>query len=66
MSRVFFYGVISGREIIPTNGDEPLGSEVGIPLVLDYCLHHLPEGLGFGVDLTEFCVEGILVVLMGF
>ena len=66
MSGVFFYGVIRGREIVPTNGDKPLGSEVGFPLVLDHCLHHLPEGLGFGVDLTEFCVEGVLVVLMGF
>ena len=66
MSGVSFYLCIRGREIIPTNGDEPLGSEVGFPLVLDHCLHHLPEGFGFGVDLTEFCIEGVLGVLMGF
>ena len=58
MSRVFFYGVISGREIIPTNGDEPVGSEIGFPLVLDHFLHHLPKGVGFGIDFLEFSVEG--------
>jgi len=63
---VFLYGVIRGREIVPTNGDEPLGSEVGIPLVLDHGLHHLPEGLCSGVDLTQVCVEGGLGVLMRF
>ena len=63
---MFFNGFIRGREIVPTNGDEPLGSEVGIPLVLDHGLHHLPEGLGSGVDLTEFCIEGSLGVLMRF
>jgi len=63
---VSFNLCIGGWEIIPTNGDKPLGSEVGIPLVLDHCLHHLPEGLGVGVDLTEFCVEGGLGVLVGF
>ena len=57
---------IRDREIIPLNDDEPFGSEVGIPLVLYHCLHHLPEGLGFGVDLTEFSVEGVLVILMRF
>ena len=64
MSGVFFNGVIRSREIVPTNGDEPLGSEVGIPLVLDHCLHHLPEGLGSGVDSLELLVEGGLWVLM--
>ena len=66
MSGVFLYGVIRGREIVPTNRDEPLGSEVGFPLVLDHGLHHLPEGFDFGVDLTEFSVEGGLWVLMWF
>ena len=66
MFGVSFNGVIRGWEIIPVNRDEPMGSEVGFPLVLDHCLHHLPEGFGFGVDLTEFCIEGVLGVLMGF
>jgi len=48
------------------NRDEPVGSEVGFPFVLDCSLHHLPEGFGFGVDLTEFSVEGSLGVLMRF
>jgi hypothetical protein len=63
---VSFNGVIRGREIIPVNRDEPVGSEVGIPFVLDCSLHHLPEGFGFGIDLTEFSVEGGLGVLMWF
>ena len=58
VSRVFFYGVISGREIIPTNGDEPVGSEVGFPLVQDHFLHHLSKGVGFGLDFLEFSVKG--------
>ena len=61
-----FNGVIRGREIIPVNRDEPVGLEVGIPFVLDCSLHHLPEEFGFGVDLTEFSVEGSLWVLMRF
>ena len=66
MSGVSFNGVIRSREVIPVNRDEPLGLEVGIPFVLDCSLHHLPEGFGFGVDLTEFSVEGGLWVLMWF
>jgi len=66
VSSVSFNLCIGGREVIPVNRDEPVGLEVGIPLVLDHCLHHLPEGLGSGVDLTEFCVEGGLGVLMRF
>ena len=66
MSGVFFYGVIRGWEVVPTNGDKPLGSEVGFPVVLDHCLHHLPEGLGFGVDSLEFSVEGGSGGVMGF
>ncbi len=61
-----FNCVIRDREIIPLNDDEPLGSEVGVPLVLDHFLHHLSKGIGSGVDLTEFPVEGVLVVFMRF
>ena len=66
MFGVSFNLCIGGWEIIPTNGDKPLGSEVGIPLVLDHCLHHLPEGVSSGVDSLEFSVEGDSGVLMGF
>jgi len=48
------------------NIDKPVGVEVGFPLVLDHFLHHLPEGLGFGVDLTEFSVEGVSRGVMEF
>jgi len=57
---------IGGREIIPVNGDEPVGSEVRFPLVLDHFFHHLPEGVSSGVDSLEFSVEGSLAVLMEF
>ena len=57
-----FNGVIRGWKIVPTNRDEPRGSEVGFPLVLDHFFHHLPERIGFGVDLTKFCIEGVLEV----
>ena len=66
MFGVSFNGVIRGWEVIPVNRDEPLGLEVRFPFVLDCSLHHLPEGFGFGVDLTEFSVEGVFWVLMGF
>jgi hypothetical protein len=66
VSGVSFNCVIRNREIIPLNDDEPLGSEVGIPLVLDHCLHHLPEGLSSGVDSLELLVEGGFWVLMWF
>jgi hypothetical protein len=55
---VSFYLHIGGWEVVPVNRDEPVGSEVGFPLVLDYFLFHLPEGFGFGVDSLEFSVEG--------
>jgi len=55
---VSFHLRIGDREIIPVNRDEPVGLEVGFPLVLDHMFHHLPEGFGFGLDLLEFSVEG--------
>ena len=54
-----FYLGIGGWEIVPVNRDEPVGSEVGFPLVLDHFFHHPPEGFGFGMDSLEFSVEGI-------
>jgi len=53
-----FYLCIGGWEIVPVNRDEPVGSEVGFPLVLDHFFHHPPEGFGFGMDSLEFSVEG--------
>jgi len=61
-----FNGVITGREIIPVNGDEPVGSEVRFPLVLDHFLHHLPEGVSSGVDSLEFSIEGVSGGVMEF
>ena len=55
---VSFYLCIGGREIVPLNDDEPVGSEVGFPLVQDHFLHHLSKGVGFGLDFLEFTVEG--------
>jgi len=63
---VSFYLSIRDWEIIPVNRDEPVGLEVGFPLVLDDFFHHLSKGVGFGVDSLEFSVEGSLVVLIGF
>jgi hypothetical protein len=63
---VSFYLCIRGWEIVPTNRDEPLGSEVGFPLVLDHFVHYLSEGFGFGMDSLEFSVEGISGGVMGF
>ena len=48
------------------NRDEPLGLEVGIPLILDYLLDHFSKGVGSGVDQLEFSVEGDFEVLMVF
>ena len=45
-----------GWEVIPVNRDEPVGSEVGFPLILNHMFHHLPEGVGSGVDSLEFPV----------
>ena len=48
------------------NRDEPVGLEVGFPLVLDHLLDHLSKGVGSGVDPLEFSVEegfGVLLVL---
>ena len=48
------------------NRDEPVGSEVGFPLVLDHFFNHLSKGVGFGVDSLEFSVEGGSGGVMGF
>ena len=47
-----------GWKIVPVNRDEPVGSEVGFPLVQDHFLHHLSKGVGLGLDFLEFSVEG--------
>jgi hypothetical protein len=54
-----------GWEIIPLNDDEPVGLEVGFPLVLDHLLDHFSKGVGSGVDPLEFSVQlgsGVLLV----
>jgi len=61
-----FNGVIRGREIIPVNGDKPVGSEIRFPLVLDHFFHHLSEGVGSGVNSLEFSVEGVSRGVMEF
>jgi hypothetical protein len=55
---VSFYLCIGGWKVVPVNRDEPVGSEVGFPLVLDHFLHHLSKRVGFGLDSLEFSVEG--------
>ena len=58
MFGVSFYLCIGGWEVVPVNRDEPVGSEVGFPLVLDHFLHHLSKRVSFGLDSLEFSVEG--------
>ena len=51
------------------NRDEPVGLEVGFPLVLDHLLDHFSKGVGSGMDPLEFSVQlgsGVLEVLMVF
>ena len=48
------------------NRDEPVGLEVGFPLVLDHLLDHFSKGVGSGVDPLEFSVQlgsGVPLVL---
>jgi len=57
VSGVSFDLCIGGREVIPVNRDEPVGLEVGLPLVSDHFLKNLPSGVGFLVDSLESLVQ---------
>jgi len=57
VSGVSFHLRIGGREVIPVNRDEPVGLEVGLPLVSDHFLKNLPSGVGFLVDSLESLVQ---------
>jgi len=48
---------IGDRKVIPVNRDEPMGLEVGLPLVSDHFLKNLPSGVGFLVDSLESLVQ---------
>ena len=47
----------SSREIVPEQCDEPLGSEVVLPLVSDEFLEHLWMGFSPLMDSLEFLVQ---------
>ena len=47
----------SSREVIPVEGHEPLGSEIGFPLGSDQFLEHLWSGSGFLVDSGQSLVQ---------
>ena len=48
---------IRGREVVPVNRDEPVGLEVGLPLVSDQFFENLPSGVGFLMDPVESLVQ---------
>ena len=47
----------AGREIIPEEGDEPLGREIVLPLVSGEFLKHLGVRSGLLMDPLEFLVQ---------
>jgi len=57
VSGVSFDLCIGGREIVPVNRYEPVGLEVGLPLVSDHFLKNLPSGVGFLIDPVESLVQ---------
>jgi len=57
VSGVSFDLCIGGREIVPVNRDEPVGLEVGLPLVSDHFLKNVPSGVGFLMDPVETLVQ---------
>ena len=48
---------IGGREVVPVNRDEPVGLEVGLPLVSNQFFENLPSGVGFLIDPVESLVQ---------
>jgi len=57
MSGVSFHLRIGSREVIPVNRDEPMGLEVGLPLVSDQSFKNLSIGVGFLMDAMESLVK---------
>jgi len=57
VSGVSFHLRIGGREIVPVNRDEPVGLEVGLPLVSEQFFENHSSGLGSGVDSLESLVQ---------
>jgi len=57
VSGVSLHLCIGGGEIIPVNRDEPVGLEVGLPLVVDQFLENHSSGVGSGVDTLESLVQ---------
>ena len=57
VSGVSFYLCIRGWEVVPVNRDEPVGSEVGLPLVSDQFLKNLSSGVGFLMNPMESLVQ---------
>lgn len=51
-----FCSVKSGWEIVPEQGDEPVRSEVGFPVLSDQFLLDLSKGTCLLVDPDEFLV----------
>ena len=48
---------VGGREIVPVNRDEPVGLEVGLPLVSNQFFENLSSGVGFLMDPVESLVQ---------
>jgi len=57
VSGVSFHLRIGDRKVIPVNRDEPVGLEVGLPLVSDHFLKNLSSGVGFLMDPVESFVQ---------
>ena len=57
VSGVSFHLRIRGRKVIPVNCDEPVGLEVGLPLVSDHFLKNLPSGVGSLMDPVKSLVQ---------
>jgi len=52
-----FCSIKSSWEVVPKQGDEPMGSEVGFPLGSDQFLEHLWSGSGLLVDPGESLIQ---------
>ncbi len=57
MSGVSLNLYIGGREIVPVNRDEPVGLEVGVPLISYQFFENHSSGFGSGVDSLESLVQ---------
>jgi len=57
VSGMSFHLRIESREIVPVNRDEPVGLEVGLPLVSDHFLKNLPSGVDFLMNPVESLIQ---------